>query len=81
MGARKRRTSDRAGVQGGARGSGAAGEAAQAGFDLGRARTHFDRALALYRHAREATRSQVWLLAVMVGFTTLALWLLSEANG
>jgi hypothetical protein len=25
-------------------------------------------------------RSQYWMLAVMVGFTTLALWLLSQAN-
>jgi len=39
-----------------------------------------DRALALYREAREAVRSQYWMLGVMVGFTTLALWLLSQAN-
>jgi hypothetical protein len=26
---------------------------------------------------REATRSQYWMLAVMVGFTSLALWILS----
>ncbi len=36
-----------------------------------------DRALALYRKARDATRSQYWMLAVMVGFTSLGLWLLS----
>jgi hypothetical protein len=39
-----------------------------------------DRALVLYERARVAVRSQYWMLAVMVGFTTLALWLLSEAN-
>jgi hypothetical protein len=40
-----------------------------------------DRALALYDQARLAVRSQYWMLAVMVGFTSLALWLLSQANG
>lgn len=39
-----------------------------------------DRALALFRGAREALRSQYWMLAVMVFFTSLALWLLSQAN-
>src|ERR687895_791745 len=39
-----------------------------------------DRALALYREARDAVRSQYWMLGIMVGFTTLALWLLSQAN-
>jgi hypothetical protein len=39
-----------------------------------------DRALALYRDARAAVRSQYWMLAVMLGFTSLALWLLSQAN-
>ena len=39
-----------------------------------------DRALAVYRDARTAVRSQYWLLAVMVGFTTLALWLLAQAR-
>ena len=39
-----------------------------------------DRALVLYDRARVAVRSQYWMLAVMVGFTTLALWLLSQAN-
>ena len=38
-----------------------------------------DRALALYRDAKLAVRSQYWMLAVMVGFTSLALWLLSQA--
>jgi hypothetical protein len=39
-----------------------------------------DRALALYGQAREAVRSQYWMLAVMVGFTSLALWLLAQAG-
>jgi hypothetical protein len=38
-----------------------------------------DRALAIYEKAREATRSQYWMLAVMVAFTSLGLWLLSAA--
>lgn len=37
-----------------------------------------DRALVLYDEPRRAARSQYWLLAAMVGFTTLALWLLSQ---
>jgi len=40
-----------------------------------------DRALALYPRSRLAVRSQYWMLAVMVGFTTLALWLLAAAQG
>ncbi|MGI8623055.1 MAG: hypothetical protein ACR2NB_06125 [Solirubrobacteraceae bacterium] len=36
-----------------------------------------DRALASYDSARLATRSQYWMLGVMVAFTSLALWLLS----
>ena len=39
-----------------------------------------DRALVLYGKGRLATRSQLPMLAVMVAFTTLALWLLSQAN-
>ena len=39
-----------------------------------------DRALVLYGHAKEAVRSQYWMLLVMVGFTSLALWLLLQAN-
>jgi len=39
-----------------------------------------DRALALYDDAKLAVRSQYWMLAIMVGFTSLALWLLSQAN-
>ena len=39
-----------------------------------------DRALAVYDRARDATRSQYWMLLVMVGFTSLGLWLLSAIN-
>lgn len=39
-----------------------------------------DRALELYEDGTTATRSQYWMLAVMVGFTSLALWLLSVGN-
>jgi hypothetical protein len=39
-----------------------------------------DRALAIYDRARLAVRSQYWMLAIMIGFTSLALWLLSQAN-
>ncbi len=36
-----------------------------------------DRALTLYSDPRDATRSQYWMLTVMVAFTCLGLWLLS----
>jgi len=39
-----------------------------------------DRALATYRDPSAATRSQYWMLVVMVGFTSLGLWLLSAAS-
>jgi hypothetical protein len=39
-----------------------------------------DRALALYDDPRLAVRSQYWMLAIMVGFTSLALWLLAQAG-
>ena len=39
-----------------------------------------DRALTIYKRAREATRSQYWMLVVMVGFTSLGLWLLSAVR-
>jgi hypothetical protein len=39
-----------------------------------------DRALTLYRDTRLALRSQYWMLGVMVGFTSLALWLLAQAG-
>ncbi len=38
-----------------------------------------DRALVVYTRVRDATRSQYWMLAVMVAFTCLGLWLLSAA--
>ncbi|HEX2703577.1 MAG TPA: fenitrothion hydrolase [Solirubrobacteraceae bacterium] len=37
-----------------------------------------DRALTLYPDPREATRSQYWMLTVMVAFTCLGLWILSS---
>jgi hypothetical protein len=49
------------------------------GHAAGLALAH-DRALVLYEDPRAATRSQLWMLAVMIGFTSLALWLLSQAN-
>lgn len=39
-----------------------------------------DRALATYDNVRVATRSQYWMLGVMIGFTTFGLWLLSQGN-
>jgi hypothetical protein len=39
-----------------------------------------DRALRLYGDPAVAVRSQHWMLALMVGFTTLGLFLLSQAN-
>ena len=39
-----------------------------------------DRALVAFPDIRAAVRSQYWLLGVMVGFTTLALWLLAQAR-
>ena len=39
-----------------------------------------DRALVLYGQPKQAVRSQYWMLGIMVGFTTLALWLLAQAN-
>ena len=39
-----------------------------------------DRALISFEEGRVATRSQYWMLAVMIAFTTLGLWLLSAAN-
>ncbi len=39
-----------------------------------------ERALVVYRRASEATRSQYWMLAVMVGFTSLGLWILSSTQ-
>jgi hypothetical protein len=39
-----------------------------------------DRALAIYRDPQEALRSQYWMLAVMVAFTSFGLWLLSAVG-
>ncbi|MDA0162768.1 fenitrothion hydrolase [Solirubrobacter ginsenosidimutans] len=39
-----------------------------------------DRALTMYGDAKLAVRSQYWMLGVMVGFTSLALWLLAQAG-
>jgi hypothetical protein len=39
-----------------------------------------DRALVTFKDGRTATRSQYWMLAVMIAFTSLGLWLLSAAN-
>ena len=39
-----------------------------------------DRALVLYRDPKLAVRSQYWMLAIMIGFTSLALWLLAQAG-
>jgi hypothetical protein len=39
-----------------------------------------DRALVLYDDVKLAVRSQYWMLGVMVGFTSLALWLLASAG-
>jgi hypothetical protein len=39
-----------------------------------------DRALATYPTPQLAVRSQYWMLVVMVGFTSLGLWLLSAVN-
>ena len=39
-----------------------------------------ERALIVYRRPSDATRSQYWMLAVMVGFTSLGLWILSSTQ-
>jgi hypothetical protein len=39
-----------------------------------------DRALGTYRDGQEAIRSQYWMLAVMVAFTSFGLWLLSAVG-
>jgi hypothetical protein len=39
-----------------------------------------DRALITFKDGRAATRSQYWMLAVMIAFTSLGLWLLSAAG-
>lgn len=49
------------------------------GHAAGLALAH-DRALELYGSGRKATRSQYWMLGVMITFTCLALWLLSNVD-
>jgi hypothetical protein len=39
-----------------------------------------DRALKIYADSQVAARSQYWMLALMVGFTSLGLYLLSQSN-
>ena len=39
-----------------------------------------DRAISVYGDSKIAARSQYWMLALMVGFTSLGLYLLSQAN-
>jgi hypothetical protein len=39
-----------------------------------------DRSLGIYRNPEEAVRSQYWMLAVMVAFTSFGLWLLSAVG-
>jgi hypothetical protein len=39
-----------------------------------------DKALVYWKDYRQASRSQYWMLAVMVGFTCFGLYLLSQAN-
>ncbi|HWF31942.1 MAG TPA: fenitrothion hydrolase [Solirubrobacteraceae bacterium] len=39
-----------------------------------------DRALVMYDEPEEAVRSQYWMLAVMVAFTSFGLWLLSDVG-
>ncbi len=39
-----------------------------------------DRALVVFGQPGQAVRSQYWMLVVMVGFTSLGLWLLAQAN-
>jgi hypothetical protein len=39
-----------------------------------------DRALVVYRDSRRASRSQYWMLAVMIFFTCFGLYILSQAN-
>ncbi len=50
-----------------------------AGHVSGLALAH-DRALVMYRDPEEAVRSQYWMLAVMVAFTSFGLWLLSDVG-
>jgi hypothetical protein len=54
--------------------------AALVGGHVGGLTLAHDRALAVYRDSRDAVRSQYWMLAVMVAFTSFGLWLLSAVG-
>jgi hypothetical protein len=40
-----------------------------------------DLAITRFKDGSAAARSQRWMVAVMVGFSVLALWLLTESSG
>jgi hypothetical protein len=54
--------------------------AALVGGHVGGLALAHDRALVLYKDPEEAVRSQYWMLAVMVAFTSFGLWLLSSVG-
>jgi hypothetical protein len=54
--------------------------AALVGGHVGGLMLAHDRALVLYKDPEEAVRSQYWMLAVMVAFTSFGLWLLSAVG-
>ncbi len=54
--------------------------AALVGGHVGGLMLAHDRALVLYRNVEEAVRSQYWMLAVMVAFTSFGLWILSAVG-
>jgi hypothetical protein len=54
--------------------------AALVGGHVGGLALAHDRALVLYEDPEEAVRSQYWMLAVMVAFTSFGLWLLSSVG-
>jgi hypothetical protein len=54
--------------------------AALVGGHVGGLMLAHDRALVLYKDPEEAVRSQYWMLAVMVAFTSFGLWLLSSVG-
>jgi hypothetical protein len=54
--------------------------AALVGGHVGGLALAHDRALVLYKDPEDAVRSQYWMLAVMVAFTSFGLWLLSSVG-
>jgi hypothetical protein len=54
--------------------------AALVGGHIGGLALAHDRALGLYKDPEDAVRSQYWMLAVMVAFTSFGLWLLSSVG-